>query len=195
MRSASLGMADGSLVTALMRSPSITTVAFVHTLPLPSHNLPNLTALTFGVGFCCGEAAIPIHNTALAAARHRQVLMASLPSAAFASTAQRLFIAPGAKNQCGTSGEAFAVLSIGFGRPRNQGGGKVKPMAQARSAGCADRRWNCYCLLTIVFDGPSELEEATGGMGAATPAVVEPRPSCCRVLASSLPVGFKPCAS
>src|SRR5579863_1279953 len=44
-----------------------------------------------------------------------------------------------------------------------------------------------------------ELEEVRrdtepgGGVGAATPAVCEPRPNFCRVRASSLPVGFKPC--
>ncbi len=36
-------------------------------------------------------------------------------------------------------------------------------------------------------------EEATGGIGAATPAVCEPRPSFCKVTASSLPLGFNPC--
>jgi len=36
------------------------------------------------------------------------------------------------------------------------------------------------------------LEELTGGIGGAAPEVCEPRPSCCRVLASSLPLAFKP---
>lgn len=42
-------------------------------------------------------------------------------------------------------------------------------------------------------DGLVETEEElTGGVGGAKPAVWEPNPSFCRVLASSLPVGFKP---
>ena len=35
-------------------------------------------------------------------------------------------------------------------------------------------------------------EELTGGMGAATPAVCEPRPNFCKVRASSLPLGLSP---
>jgi hypothetical protein len=38
-------------------------------------------------------------------------------------------------------------------------------------------------------------EELTGGIGGARPAVCEPRPSFCKVFASSLPEGFRPCTS
>lgn len=38
-------------------------------------------------------------------------------------------------------------------------------------------------------------EELTGGIGGATPAVCEPRPSFCRVFASSLPEAFSPCTA
>lgn len=43
--------------------------------------------------------------------------------------------------------------------------------------------------------GPANDEELTGGVGGATPAVWEPSPSFCNVLASSFPVGFNPCDS
>jgi hypothetical protein len=52
-----------------------------------------------------------------------------------------------------------------------------------------------YCRRAIGLVGLSVLDEATGGIGAATPAVCEPRPSWFRVLASSLPLGFNPWAS
>jgi len=38
-------------------------------------------------------------------------------------------------------------------------------------------------------------EDGMGGVGAATPAVCEPSPSFCNVLASSFPLGLSPCAS
>lgn len=37
--------------------------------------------------------------------------------------------------------------------------------------------------------------ELIGGSGAAIPAVSDPNPNCCKVRASILPVGFKPCAA
>jgi len=38
-------------------------------------------------------------------------------------------------------------------------------------------------------------DELTGSNGAATPAVLEPKPNFCNVRASSLPEGFNPCAA
>ncbi len=43
-------------------------------------------------------------------------------------------------------------------------------------------------------DETSFEEEFAGSIGAATPAVCEPRPSFCNVGASSFPEGFNPCA-
>jgi len=49
-----------------------------------------------------------------------------------------------------------------------------------------------YCLLESGFEELTVLEELTGGIGAATPAVDEPKPSCCSVFASTFPLGFSP---
>lgn len=51
------------------------------------------------------------------------------------------------------------------------------------------------CRRAVCGDALVTAEELTGGNGGATPAVCEPRPNCCSVFASSLPLGFNPCAS
>src|SRR5260370_15573175 len=51
------GGADESDVTLRILLPSMTTMAFVHNLPLASHNLPKRTAFTaFAAGFSCADA-------------------------------------------------------------------------------------------------------------------------------------------
>src|SRR6266404_4937652 len=45
MVSAPAGIAEASVVIARIFTPSMTTIALVHTLPLASHNLPKRTAL------------------------------------------------------------------------------------------------------------------------------------------------------
>src|SRR5882762_6895722 len=46
------GIADASVVTLRIRSPSMITIAFVQSFPLASHNFPKRTALTvFASGF------------------------------------------------------------------------------------------------------------------------------------------------
>src|SRR5260370_36717945 len=52
--SAPAGAADESDVTLRILLPSMTTMAFVHNLPLASHNLPKRTA--FAAGFSCADA-------------------------------------------------------------------------------------------------------------------------------------------
>jgi hypothetical protein len=58
----------------------------------------------------------------------------------------------------------------------------------------------CWGLLPLNVDGAKVEEvrrdtEPGGGVGAATPAICEPSPSRCKVGASSLPLGFRPCAT
>src|SRR5437588_10901714 len=51
------GIAEASLVTALMRSPSTIAMALVHSLPLASQSLPKRTALVaLGTALSCAEA-------------------------------------------------------------------------------------------------------------------------------------------
>jgi hypothetical protein len=55
-------------------------------------------------------------------------------------------------------------------------------------------RGDCYCCRRAVCVGVvAAFEELIGGIGAATPAVRDPSPNCCKVFASSLPLGFSPC--
>src|SRR5216683_8210170 len=55
--SAPAGAADESDVTLPILLPSMTTVAFVHNLPLASHNLPKRTTFSaFAAGFSCADA-------------------------------------------------------------------------------------------------------------------------------------------
>ena len=48
--------------------------------------------------------------------------------------------------------------------------------------------------LSAVCAGFLRVDVARGGIGAAMPAVVEPRPNFCKVGASSLPEGLRPWA-
>ncbi len=50
--------------------------------------------------------------------------------------------------------------------------------------------WRAVCLEEVFVE-----DELTAGIGGAAPATSEPSPSCCKVLASNLPVGFRPCVS
>jgi len=55
-----------------------------------------------------------------------------------------------------------------------------------------DSPQDAYSRLAVWVVLAAAEEEVTGGIGAATPAVCEPRPSLCKVTASSLPLGFNP---
>src|SRR5437016_7820191 len=67
--SAPAGIADASVVTPRIRSPSTITMAFVQSLPLASQSLPKLTALT-GLALAFSWAQIPsAHHAARAVAR------------------------------------------------------------------------------------------------------------------------------
>ena len=58
------------------------------------------------------------------------------------------------------------------------------------------RKRRGYCCLVAVREGKlAAADVVTGGKGGAAPAVREPSPSFVSVLASSLPLGFSPCAS
>jgi len=66
----------------------------------------------------------------------------------------------------------------------------------------ANDKRNDYCRRAVsAGDAGRTTEEVRrdtapgGGVGAATPAVCEPRPSFCKLSASSLPVGLSPCAA
>src|SRR5215468_4935733 len=66
----------------------------------------------------------------------------------------------------------------------------------------ADENGMDYCRRAVsVGDAGAATEEVRrdtapgGGVGAATPAVCEPKPSFCKLSASSLPVGLSPCAA
>src|SRR5215471_14589058 len=52
------GMAEASLVTALMRSPSTMTMGLVHSVPFASQSLPKRTALIVFAADCSGATAL-----------------------------------------------------------------------------------------------------------------------------------------
>src|SRR5712692_3235975 len=88
--SAPAGMAAASVVTFLILSPSMSTIAFVHTLPLASQSFPNRTALTaFAFDFSCA-AAVPTCDTACPTGRIRRIrFLAYTPSLACTSEMRR----------------------------------------------------------------------------------------------------------
>src|SRR5258708_39261 len=65
------------------------------------------------------------------------------------------------------------------------------PISYVGASGVDDRK--SYGPWSVGAGLVPNKEVATGGRGAATPAVCEPSPSFCRVTASSLPLGFSPC--
>src|SRR5580693_8619845 len=82
-------------------------------------------------------------------------------------------------------GGVFRLHAENEALPRQAGGGPARPP-----------RGDGYGWRGGVRDGlVASEEELTGGIGAARPAVCEPRPSFCRVFASSLPDAFSPCAT
>ena len=62
--------------------------------------------------------------------------------------------------------------------------------SESRSTGGLDD-WS-YWRWAVCAGLVGSEDEAMGGIGAATPAVCDPRPSFCSVGASSLPLGFSP---
>src|SRR5882672_4454273 len=89
MISAPAGIADASVVTLRIRSPSTITIAFVQSFPLASHNLPKRTtfhALTFGFPWAQRPAA---QNTETRIGRIIRIsLIAQTPSHAHTHAAQ-----------------------------------------------------------------------------------------------------------
>src|SRR5216683_760321 len=78
--SAPAGIADASVVTLRMRSPSTITMAFVQTFPLASHSFPNLTAFTcFAAGFSCAQISPVLNATRTVARKIFISFMAHLP--------------------------------------------------------------------------------------------------------------------
>src|SRR5260370_1786399 len=66
--SAPTGIADASVVTLRMRSPSTMTMAFVQSFPLASQSFPKRTALTvLTLGFSCAQIP-PAHDAPSTAA-------------------------------------------------------------------------------------------------------------------------------
>src|SRR2546422_1076116 len=92
MVSAPAGMAAASVVTFLIRSPSMSTMAFVHTLPLASQSFPNRTALTaFAFDLSCAETATTNIETRAMAGTNRIHFMAHTPLLARTSQMRRSF--------------------------------------------------------------------------------------------------------
>src|SRR5580692_6157389 len=145
------------------------TTALLHTFPLPSHNLPKRIALIgFSEGFSCAQRLAAASASNIAADISLAIFM-------HPSFRQRRI-----RSRC----EATETW------PRDLTSNSVGEGMQLRSE-------ENYCGRRTVGDEGLVIsdEELTCGMGGARPAVCEPRPSFCKVFASSLPDGFSPCAS
>src|SRR5216684_8723051 len=89
--SALAGIAEASAATLRIRSPSMITIAFVHSFPRASHNFPNRTALTgLGLDFCCAQIPAAKNAVKTSPGKNRIGFIAPAPSIAHTSTAQRL---------------------------------------------------------------------------------------------------------
>src|SRR3989454_9145022 len=78
--SARAGIADASVVTVRMRSPSTITIAFVQSFPLASQSFPKRTAFTgLAAGLSCANIPPPHNAPRRTARRNLTVFMAHLP--------------------------------------------------------------------------------------------------------------------